>query len=54
MVAFLVLLYSVYLLALVVFGILLRDRRAARATRRSGVTVVPAAIAGVVIVDRAA
>ena len=35
MVAFLVLLYAVYMLAVIVFGILLRDRRPARAETRS-------------------
>ena len=46
MVAFLVLTYVVYLVALVVFGDPAAHPRAARATRRSAGTIVPAAIAG--------
>jgi uncharacterized protein (TIRG00374 family) len=49
MIAFLVLLYSVYLLALVLFGVLLRAGVLPGEAPVS-VTVVPAAIAGVVIV----
>jgi uncharacterized protein (TIRG00374 family) len=49
MVAFLVLLYSVYLLALVVFGILLRTGVLSGDAPLSG-TVIPAALAGAAIV----
>jgi uncharacterized protein (TIRG00374 family) len=49
MVAFLVLLYSVYLVALVVFGILLRTGVLSGEAPLSG-TVIPAALAGVAIV----
>jgi len=49
MVAFLVLLYSVYLVALVVFGILLRAGVLAGEAPLSG-TVIPAALAGAAIV----
>lgn len=49
MIAFLVLLYSVYLLALVLFGVLLRAG-VLPGEAPVGVTVVPAAIAGVAIV----
>jgi uncharacterized protein (TIRG00374 family) len=49
MVAFLVLLYSVYMLALVVFGILLRTGVLSGEAPLSG-TVIPAALAGAVIV----
>lgn len=49
MIAFLVLLYSVYLLALVIFGVLLRTGVLPGDDPLS-VTVVPAALAGVVIV----
>jgi uncharacterized protein (TIRG00374 family) len=49
MVAFLVLLYSVYLLALVVFGILLRTGALSGEAPLSG-TVIPAALAGAAIV----
>ena len=45
MIAFLVVLYSVYLVALVVFGILLRTGVLPGETPLSG-TVVPAALAG--------
>jgi uncharacterized protein (TIRG00374 family) len=48
MVAFLVLLYAVYMLALVVFGVLLRTG-VLNGTRPVGLTIVPAAIAGAVI-----
>src|SRR2546423_3918311 len=46
MVAFLVLLYSVYLLALVIFGVLLRTE-VLNGNHPPGVTIVPAAIGGV-------
>jgi uncharacterized protein (TIRG00374 family) len=49
MVAFLVLLYAVYMAALVVFGILLRTGVLSGASP-AGLTIVPAAIAGAVIV----
>jgi uncharacterized protein (TIRG00374 family) len=49
MVAFLVLLYSMYMLALVVFGILLRTGVLSGEAPLSG-TVIPAALAGAVIV----
>ena len=49
MVAFLVLLYTIYLVCLVVFGILLRTG-ALPGAAPSGLTIVPAAIAGVLIV----
>ena len=49
MVAFLVVLYSVYLLALVVFGVLLRTGVLSGSAPLSG-TVIPAALAGLVIV----
>jgi uncharacterized protein (TIRG00374 family) len=49
MVAFLVLLYTIYLVCLVVFGILLRTGVLPGAAP-SGLTIVPAAIAGVLIV----
>jgi uncharacterized protein (TIRG00374 family) len=48
MVAFLVLLYAVYMLALVVFGVLLRTG-VLNGTSPVGLTIVPAAIAGAVI-----
>jgi uncharacterized protein (TIRG00374 family) len=48
MVAFLVLLYTIYLVALVVFGILLRTGVLPGAAP-SGLTIVPAAVAGVLI-----
>ena len=48
MVAFLVMLYSIYLVSLVVFGILLRTGVLAGASP-SGLTIVPAAVAGVLI-----
>ena len=47
MLAFLVLLYSVYLLALVVFGVLLRTGVLSGDAPLSG-TVIPAALAGAV------
>ena len=49
MVAFLVMLYSIYLVSLVVFGILLRTGVLAGASP-PGLTIVPAAVAGVLIV----
>jgi len=49
MVAFLVLLYSIYMLALVIFGILLRTGVLSGEAPLSG-TVIPAALAGAVIV----
>jgi len=49
MVAFLVVLYSIYLLALVLFGILLRTHVISGEAPLSG-TVIPAALAGAVIV----
>ena len=49
MVAFLVVLYAVYLLALVVFGVLLRTG-VLSGEAPAGLTIVPAAVAGVVIV----
>ena len=49
MIAFLVLLYSVYMLALVVFGVLLRTG-VLPGDDPVGVTIVPAALAGVAIV----
>jgi putative heme transporter len=49
MLAFLILLYSVYLLALVVFGILLRTHVISGEAPLSG-TVIPAALAGMAIV----
>jgi uncharacterized protein (TIRG00374 family) len=49
MVAFLVMLYSIYLVSLVVFGVLLRTGVLAGASP-SGLTIVPAAVAGVLIV----
>ncbi|MFL5906879.1 MAG: YbhN family protein [Solirubrobacterales bacterium] len=49
MVAFLVVLYSVYLLALVIFGILLRTGVLSGSAPLSG-TVIPAALAGLAIV----
>jgi uncharacterized protein (TIRG00374 family) len=49
MVAFLVLLYAVYMVALVVFGILLRTG-VLNGASPVGLTIVPAAIAGAVIV----
>ncbi len=49
MVAFLVLLYAVYMVALVVFGVLLRTGVLSGASP-VGLTIVPAAIAGAVIV----
>lgn len=48
MVAFLVLLYSVYLLALLLFGILLRTA-VLRGDNPAGGTIVPAAVAGIVL-----
>lgn len=49
MLAFLVVLYSIYLLALVIFGILLRTHVLSGEAPLSG-TVIPAALAGVVLV----
>jgi len=49
MVAFLVLLYAVYMLALVVFGVLLRNG-VVSGEHPVGLTIVPAALAGAVIV----
>ena len=49
MVAFLVLLYAVYMVALVVFGVLLRTG-VLNGSNPVGLTIVPAAIAGAVIV----
>ncbi len=51
MIAFLVVLYSFYLLALVIFGVLLRTGVLPGEAPVS-VTIVPAALAGVAIVDR--
>ena len=48
MVAFLVLLYAVYLLALIVFGVLLRTG-VLSGEAPAGLTIVPAAVAGVVV-----
>ena len=46
MIAFLVVLYGVYVVAMIVCGIGLRDGDPARARRRSALTVVPAIVSG--------